>query len=264
MKKEGDQKVFGNLAAALIAAEKQSKLIPRWTIQYPKLTEEDGYQILDHYIQQFQQQGEKLIGYKLGYTSEPMRKQMGIETPCYGYIFDRHITNAVQDKHWEKWVHPKMEPELAVILKKDIPHSLSILEWEEAIDRIYLVAEIVDSRYEHYQFKLPDIIADNNSIGAVIVNEQDAISFADFTKDLTVKVWNGDQLIEDGSTKSVMEHPINALNWLADKLNSHGKCLHKGDFIITGGLTKAIDIKSTHEWKIELYDKGSTLRKLTL
>ena len=63
---------------------------------------------------------------------------------------------------------------------------MSAPEWKEALDRIYLIAEIDDSRYEHYQFELPDIIADNNAIAAVIWDTDQSLAFSQFSRELNV------------------------------------------------------------------------------
>ena len=61
-----------------------------------------------------------MVGYKLGYTSEAMRKQMHIDSPNWG-----RLTRAMYFNETDQplLVHPRIEPEVALILGETLCRS---------------------------------------------------------------------------------------------------------------------------------------------
>ena len=60
--------------------------------------------------------GERVVGWKLGYTSEVMRRQMGIARPNIGPLTDRMLQNSGDAVH-ERLVQPRVEPEIGLRLQ---------------------------------------------------------------------------------------------------------------------------------------------------
>ena len=60
-----------------------------------------------------------------------------------------------------------------------------------------------------------------------------------------------------------MNHPFNALNWLVEKLAEHNRYVRQGEWVITGGLTKAVDIQRENTYLVELFDKDQLIGKLS-
>ena len=58
-------------------------------------------------------------------------------------------------------IRPRIEPELAFRLGRDLPAGASLDEAWAAIDAIAPAIEIVDSRYRDFQFCMTDVAADN-------------------------------------------------------------------------------------------------------
>jgi hypothetical protein len=59
---------------------------------------------------------ERVVGWKLGYTSEVMRRQMGIDRPNIGPLTDRMLLGSGDAVH-ERLVQPRVEPEIGLRLK---------------------------------------------------------------------------------------------------------------------------------------------------
>ena len=52
------------------------------------------------------------------------------------------------------------------------------------------------------------------------------------------------EIIDTAAGAAVLGNPAEAVAWLANKLNEHGITLRKGEFIISGSLTRAVSVDS--------------------
>ncbi|CAN0045082.1 unnamed protein product, partial [Chrysoparadoxa australica] len=79
---------------------------------------EDAYAIQEAGIGLRESDGEKLIGLKMGLTSEAKRKQMDLDSPLYGELTDKmEISNGGTYKLAPQ-IHQKIEPEVAFLISK--------------------------------------------------------------------------------------------------------------------------------------------------
>jgi 2-oxo-3-hexenedioate decarboxylase len=115
-------------------------------------------------------EGRKSIGYKLGLISPAKQNQMGISSPIYGRIYAEML---LQDPvHLGQFVQPRLEPELAVVLKDDLPpEATSEAAWL-IIDGAFLGVDFLDSIWKGYHFSAADVIADNASGGGFVLGSQ--------------------------------------------------------------------------------------------
>ena len=91
--------------------------------------------------------GERVVGWKLGYTSEVMRRQMGIARPNIGPLTGRMLQNSGDAVH-ERLVQPRVEPEIGLRLQ-------TALDARNApVDRHTVAAA------------LPSLVADLHRVGA--------------------------------------------------------------------------------------------------
>ncbi len=117
----------------------------------PSLTAEGAYAVQTELTALRQTDGWTRVGYKLGYTSEAMRRQMGVSTPNFGPLFD-HMT-VPSGSTVSQFVQPRVEPEVAVVLAEDLSGTgLGIAEVATAVARVHASVEIVDSIWTGYRF----------------------------------------------------------------------------------------------------------------
>src|SRR6185369_3336686 len=133
-----DQKI-AELAALLDDARLQRKEVKSLTAAENPLTIEEAYKIQDVLLGLRLKKGEKLIGYKMGLTSRAKMDQMNIYTPIFGFIVDSmRRTNSFD---LSRSIHPKIEPEIAFVMKKDLPATT---DPEEALDACAEVAPALE------------------------------------------------------------------------------------------------------------------------
>nr|WP_188530901.1 fumarylacetoacetate hydrolase family protein [Paenibacillus abyssi] len=228
------------LAEYLVSAETEKREVTRITAEHPELTVEDAYVIQEQLVGMKLEQGYRIVGPKMGLTSRAKMKQMNVEEPIYGYIFDYMVEDSGRIS-MSDLIHPKVEAEIAFIMGKDLEGpGVTGAQALAATDYVIPALEIIDSRYENFQFTLPDVIADNASSSRVIFGsamrrpgelELDLVG-------VTLSI-NG-QLKDLGAGAAVVGHPAHSVAMLANMLARKGLKIKKGDIILTGGITGAV------------------------
>lgn len=103
-------------ARLLYLAETEKREVERITKDYPELTVEEAYAIQEELIQLKLWDGNSIIGPKMGLTSRAKMKQMNVEEPIYGYIFEDMIVPNGGSIRMNELIHPKVEAEIAFVL----------------------------------------------------------------------------------------------------------------------------------------------------
>jgi 2-keto-4-pentenoate hydratase len=119
-----------------------------------------------------------------------------------------------------------IEPEFGFRLKNDLPPSDAPFEFADvvgAVDALVPLIEIVDTAYRDWtSVGVLSLIADNMLSGGL-----------DLAAHEVALAVNG-ETVTRGRGGNVLDHPVNALLWLANDLPSMGTGLRAGEIIATG------------------------------
>ncbi|WP_156288914.1 2-keto-4-pentenoate hydratase [Oceanobacillus salinisoli] len=237
-----DKNLIKELANYTHHAEKEKQEILKITAElYPELTIEEAYLVQEELIKQKLEKGSKIIGPKMGITSEAKMKQMNVDDPIYGYVFDYMVINEGDSISISDYIHPKVEPEIGFILSRDLEGpGVTPLDVLRSTEYVFPAIEIIDSRYENFNFTLPDVIADNTSAaGAVFgTNLKRPESLELDVVGVTLSI-NG-EIQALGAGAAVLGHPANSVARLANMLAKKGEKVKAGQPILTGGITAAV------------------------
>lgn len=248
----------------LIDAEENQKEISKFSSHEPELNHENAYDIQHRLVEKKLAKGHRITGMKMGLTSWAKMEQMGIKDPLYGHLFDyMEVLNhgAISMKGL---IHPKVESEIAFIFKTDLSgNDLSDAQIIDALDSAVPVMEIVDSRYENFNFTLPDVIADNCSSSRYIIGERKyGVKNLPYDK-LKVTLSINGEIVDKGLGAAVLGHPFNSVKELAKMLSRRNLAIPKGTIILTGGITKAFIIKSGDSVLTTIEDLGEVMFTVT-
>jgi 2-oxo-3-hexenedioate decarboxylase len=83
-----DQATIARLAEHLETCELEARDTPKITDEFPDMDWEDAYAIQDSIRARKLARGTRIVGLKAGLTSYAKMKQMGVDTPCFGFITD--------------------------------------------------------------------------------------------------------------------------------------------------------------------------------
>jgi 2-keto-4-pentenoate hydratase len=65
------------------------------------------------------------------------------------------------------------------------------------------------------------------------------------------------EVVAKGRSDAVLGNPVTAVAWLARKVDSFGVRLHKGDIVLPGSCTRAIDARAGDQFVAEFDGLGS-------
>lgn len=234
--------VITKLAASLYEAEEQVVAIDKLTDNYP-LTNEQAYQIQLAGMEMRTAAGHKIVGKKIGLTSKAMQTALGVFEPDYGYIADYMMQYEGDAILMNKLIAPKVEPELAFILKEDLTGpAVTIAQVLQATAGIMPAIEIIDSRIKDWKINIQDTIADGASIGRVVLSGSLMPIEAIDLRTMGLVLEKNGKVVATAAGAAVLGHPANAVAWLANKLAQYGIPLKKGEIIMSGSFTAACPV----------------------
>lgn len=214
-----------------------------------------AYAIQAGAMQQRLARGERRTGVKMGFTSRSKMLQMGISDVIWGRLSSGMHIEEGSAMAFERYVHPRVEPELAFVLKHGLPGDATMAQALAAVEAVAPALEIIDSRYRDFKFTLSDVVADNaSSSGYVIGPWCDPRS--DFSNlGLTLNI---DGLpVQIGSTAAILGHPLRSLVAAARLSAAAGEPLQAGWVVMAGGATAAEWIKPGQYVSIEMERLGT-------
>ncbi|KAB2899401.1 MAG: 4-oxalocrotonate decarboxylase, partial [Burkholderiaceae bacterium] len=164
------QDTIARLAEHLETCELQARDTPKITDEHPDMDWDDAYAIQDAILARKRARGARVVGLKAGLTSHAKMKQMGVETPVFGFLVDGFSVPEGGTVQTRELIHPKVEPEIAFVLKHALKgpgcHIGAVLA---ATDFVLPGIEVIDSRYRDFKFDLKSVVADNTSASRFVV-----------------------------------------------------------------------------------------------
>lgn len=180
--------------------------------------------------------GEVIVGKKIGLTSVAVQKQLGVNQPDFGVLFENMRILSTGILPFSGLIQPKAEAEIAFVLKKDLTNEISFESIVKAIDYAVCAIEIVDSRVDNWDIRITDTIADNASSSHFILGTKKVDLNKLDLEACEMKLYKNDQLVSEGNGKACLGNPLNALLWLANKMKEVGMPLKKKEIILSGAL----------------------------
>lgn len=242
-------------------AELEKVTVPPLTDLYPEMTMDESYQVQMKAINQKVLDGHRIVGKKIGLTSVAMQQLLKVDQPDYGHLLSSMEVSNNGVIAMDRLFQPKVEAELAFILKKDLKGpSVTIDDVLDATAYIVPALEIVDSRITDWRIKLQDTIADNASSGLFILgNDRYTVSEIDLVG-TEMNLFRNGELANKGYGSAVLGNPATCVAWLANKLFEYNVSLKAGEVILSGALSAAVNAQSgdrftagfTHLGKVEV------------
>jgi 2-oxo-3-hexenedioate decarboxylase len=214
--------------------------LPQLAQQGYGLTLAEAYRVQAQLLALRETRGERLIGLKMGFTSEAKRLQMKIDDLIWGRLTDAMRIGSGGTLALSQFIHPRIEPELAFLLETPLRGAVSADEARAAIGAVAPALEVLDSRYRDFRFSLPDVVADNSSSAAFVVGEWRPLP-ADLTN-LAIAMSFDEQVLESGSSAAIMGDPVRSLMAAARLAAESGLTLESGWLVLAGGATAALPL----------------------
>lgn len=232
------------LAAGLFRAHKDGKAVTRLTKTHPELPLADAYRVQDLLLERHLEAGDRLVGRKMGLTSRPKMQQMGVHEPIHGFLSGSMQIPDGGEIPLRGRIHPRIEPEIAFVMRRELRGRPSLAEALDCVEGVCAALEIIDSRYENFEFQLPDVVADNGSSSGFVLGgklrKPGAVDLANLG--ILVEVNGQPRLF--GSSAAILGHPGRSLTALAALLDESGRSLPPGSVVLAGAATAAIPLEA--------------------
>lgn len=233
------------LAGRLFEAARLRQPIDPLTDALPDLAEDDAYRIQAALIDRHLAAGETLSGAKLGFTSLAMQHALGVDHPNFGWLTDAMLADdgVIQQ---DELIHPKVEPEIAFILGRDLSGpATTAAHVLAATEAVVGCLEVVDSRFRDFRFRAQDNIADNSSSARYVLGRFVMSGTGPTPLDLLgVLLLDDEAVVHTGAGGAALGHPAVAVAWLVRRLARDGRGLRAGDVVLSGGLTAPVDLRA--------------------
>lgn len=250
--------VKGDLSAALAqrldkAWENREPIAPL-AEQGELQTVEQAYSVQSTWTEMRLRQGETILGRKIGLTSLAMQEQLGVDEPDYGTLWASRYFPAAEGNSYipyETFLQPRLEGEFAFRIDKPLTGPpVTADEVMNASGALAVAAEVIDSRIEDWRITLIDTIADNASYGGFTVGAWSETLLDSDLSELEMSIYKNEELVVEGTGADVLQHPAQAVAWLANKLSSFGISLKPGDVVLSGSLGKAVPAESGDTFRL--------------
>ena len=256
------QEQITSYADELYNALRQRHMIQPFSDRTPEMTVEDAYAVSNLLLdKRIKLDGEKVIGKKIGVTSQAVMKMLGVYQPDFGYLTDAMVVDESEPLSVStKMIQPRAEGEIAFVLKHDlIGPGVTASDVLRATDFVVPCFEIVDSRIQDWKIKIQDTVADNASCGYFLLGSQAADPRkVDLSTCGMVMEMNGQVVATGAGAAALGSSPVSCVVWLANTLGKFGVPLKAGEVILSGALVPLQPVKAGDYMSVSIGGIGRT------
>lgn len=251
-------------AERLHKAERDRRQVRPTTTLYPDITLEDAYAIQQAGIKLKLNEGQKIIGHKIGLTSRAMQMQMRIDEPDYGTLLDGMIFADGGDITAADHLDPRLEVELAFVLKAPLAgENVTLFDVLNATDYVIPAFELIAARSHRIDPEtgkprtIRDTVADNAANAGIITGGR-AVKPDEIDLRWVGAICSRNGVIEEtGLAAGVLNHPANGLCWLAKRLAPHNISLEPGQIILSGSFIRPVAARQGDTFHADFGPLGS-------
>lgn len=259
-----DQRRVRTLAGELDEAERGRLPIAALTERHPELSLADAYAIQQHNVARRMEAGDALVGRKIGLTSAPMQRLLGVEEPDFGALLASMRVEDGEAIDVGGLIAPRAEAEIAFVMQHDLAGpGVDAVAALRAAAGVVPAIEVIDSRIADWRIGLPDTIADNASSGRFVLGAQlTPLAGLDLRLIGVVLTRNG-VVADTGAGAAALGNPLRCVAWLANKLAEFGQQLRAGDVVLSGALHAAVEVRGGQSVRAEFAGLGSVAIQFT-
>lgn len=249
---------YNKAADALRAAAESGQFIAPLSEQYPDFVLEDAYAIQQINTEHRFAQGRRRVGCKIGLTSPAVQKQLGVDQPDFGILFDDMGFDEGLPIPLSKLQQPKIEAEVAFVLGRDLDmESPGLVDVMRAIEFALPALEVVGSRIRDWKIRLVDTVADNaSSSGYVLGSSPRTLAQLDL-RECTMALRRNGEVASSGNGSACMGNPLNAVVWLARTMARMGAPLKAGELVMSGALGPMLEVRPGDAFAAEIQGLGT-------
>jgi 2-keto-4-pentenoate hydratase len=224
----------------LLAGRLSREPMVPFTEETPELDLNEAYAIQRRLEEALVARGERVIGWKVGFTSPAVQEAFGVGEPVLGFMLASGVFGSGDAVPVSRFVGLALEVEVAFLLKAPlvgpgVTAASALLAVEGAMPSF----ELVDFRHSGKP-RGSDVIADAVYTNAIVLGRPlSPVTGLDLSLEGVVLEQNG-QIVATNTAAEVMGNPLNSLAWLANTLATMSRGLSAGDIVLTGSISKVL------------------------
>jgi 2-keto-4-pentenoate hydratase len=208
------------------------------------LTPAEAYDVQDRVRQALVARGERVIGWKAGFTSRATQEMFGTDRPVCGFLLGSGVYATGAEVPASSFAGLAVEAEVALVMGRalagpGVTPPQALLAVEGAVPAL----ELVDFRYAG-KLTASDAVADGVLARAVVLGAPlTDVTHLDLALEGLVYEVNG-KIVATNTAAEVLGSPINSLAWIANHLGARGLGLRVGDVVMTGSISMVVRPKA--------------------
>jgi len=228
---------LAKLAETVDEAARTGTEIPQLTGEHGDLSVAEAYAIQAISLARRYARGERRVGMKMGLTSRAKMVQVGVDEMIWGRLTDAMQVEEGGSVDLARYVHPRIEPEVAFLLKAPLAGAVTPAQAMSAVEAVAPAMEIIDSRYKNFKFTLADVVADNSSSSGFVIGGWHRPDI-DLSNLGMVMEFDG-RARQVGSSAAILGDPVRSLVAAARLVALWGERLEAGWIVMAGAATAA-------------------------
>jgi len=204
-------------------------------------------------------EGERVVGRKLGFTNRTIWEEYNVYAPIWGYMYDttfRDVSPTGTRFSLAPFCEPRIEPEIAFGFSRAPRIGESNDELLGAIEWFAHGFEIVDSLYKNWNFEASDTVAAFGLHGAYLcgprrnMRDEDPEMLQTALQTFQIELARDGKKIDVGHGANVLDSPLSALRHAIEVIanDPHADPISAGEVVTTGTVTRAFPVKKGETW----------------
>ena len=204
----------------------------------------DAYDVQDRVRQALIGKGERVVGWKAGFTSRATQQAFATDQPACGFLLGSGVYASGADVPTGEFVGLAVEAEVALVMGRALAGpGVSLPQALLAVEGAVPALELIDFRYAGKPTAI-DAIADGVLARAIVLGAPlTDVTHVDLAVEGLVFELNG-AIAATNTAAEVLGSPINVLAWIANHLGARGIALRAGDVVMTGSVSLVLRPKA--------------------
>jgi 2-oxopent-4-enoate/cis-2-oxohex-4-enoate hydratase len=238
----------------LYAALRGRTTVAPLTQRFTDLTLEDAYGAARRMLERRVADGERLVGRKIGVTSQVVQKMLDVHQPDFGSLTDAMMFADDAEIPVDRLlIQPRAEGEIAFVLARDlVGPGVTEADVLSATRCVRPCFEIVDSRIRDWKIRIQDTVADNASSGVFVLGRGSADPRHIDLRACRIAVTKNGAPLSEGVGAAALGSPVYCVAWLANTLSRFGIRLEAGEVVLSGSLVPLEPVRAGDRFSLVL------------
>jgi 2-oxopent-4-enoate/cis-2-oxohex-4-enoate hydratase len=247
------------LGDELYAALRSRSTVAPVTERAAGFTIEDAYRASKRMLERRLADGERVVGKKIGVTSEAVQRMLDVHQPDFGFLTDvMMFEDGARIPIAQHLIQPRAEGEIAFLLARDLAGpGVTEADALAATRAVRPCFEIVDSRIRDWKIRIEDTVADNASSGVFVLGQGEIDPRTLDLPRCRIAVEKNGAPLSEGVGAAALGSPAYCVAWLANTLARFGIPLRAGEVILSGSLVPLEPVRPGDRFHLSLEGIGT-------